>query len=331
MNAFKKISIRVLYLSLFVLALSLIYKRYFFEDFLKKEGILLYRLQRSINADYLFFSASSDYTFDPINDKDTTRVSILAMNYCNKSIKSIADGAHHAGVFKELIKHIPENSMEGIIVALNMRSFSPEWLTDENENALQKYAAIYRPLPPLIARMNVAFKNYPIKSKIELNQELDNYFSNWKIPLPPPKNTIENWCAVEKYGDWKNEKRQLADHYIKSYGFIIHEDHPRVKNFDEIVKIASKKKLKLIFHILPENVQEAQSLIGSDLLNLMKRNRDYLLNRYHKPDQQVWVIDNLSKVAHENFTDKDFPTEHYNEKGRTIIAKSIAEKINQIK
>ena len=71
----------------------------------------------------MFFSASSDYTFDPINDADTTRVSILAMNYCDKSIKSIAEGAHHAGVFKELIKHIPKHQIEGIIVAMNIRSF----------------------------------------------------------------------------------------------------------------------------------------------------------------------------------------------------------------
>ena len=42
-------------------------------------------------------------------------------------------------------------------------------------------------------------------------------------------------------------------------------------------------------------------------------------------------MDNLEKVDHMDFTDRDFPTEHYNQNGRTIIAKSIAEQLNAIK
>ncbi|MDB9725966.1 hypothetical protein OAA90_06255 [Salibacteraceae bacterium] len=331
MEIAKKIALRLLLIAIIISATALIYKRYFHYNFLKKEGILLSRLNHSINADYLFFSASSDYTFDPINDADTTRVSILAMNYCDKSIKSIAEGAHHAGVFKELIKHIPKHQIEGIIVAMNIRSFSPEWLTDINENALQQFAALYKPNPPLMARLNVALKNYPIKTKRELEKKRFEYFSNWKLPYDFPKNNIENWCALEKYGDWRNPKRQLADHYIKSYAFVIDEEHLRLRDFDKIVELAKLKELNLIFHILPEDVQEAQTLIGTELTDLMSANRDFLINRYHFPKKNVWVLDNLEKVDHMDFTDRDFPTEHYNQNGRTIIAKSIAEQLNAIK
>lgn len=331
MNSSKKIALRVIILAGILGISSLVYERYFYQDFLEKEGLLLYRLNRSLNADYLFFSASSDYTFDPVNDTDTTRVSILTMNFCNKSIKSIADGAHHVGVFKELTKHIPENSIEGIIVAMNLRSFSPGWLTDENENALQKFSAVYKPLPPLISRLNVALNNYDQYTKHELKKKQTSYFDSWKLPYPEPKNSITNWCAVEKYGDWKNPKRQLADHYIKNYAFVINDRHQRIQEFDEVVQLAKSKKLNLIFHILPENTDEADSLIGKDLIALMDSNRDFLMNRYHKPKQKVWVIDNLKSVRHKDFTDRDFPTEHYNQYGRAIIAQSIAKQLNELK
>ena len=330
MDFLKKIGLRVLLLAFIVLATAFVYKRYFFTSFLKKEGHLLYMLNRSINADYLFFSASSDYTFDPINDKDTNRVSFLTMNYCDKNIKSIAEGAHHAGVFKELIKHIPKNTVEGIIVAMNLRSFSPEWLTDPNENVLQQFAAIYKPNPPLLARLKVALKDYPIETSQEFDKRQKQYFSEWEIPYEFPKNNIENWCAIEKYGDWKNPKRQLADHYIKSYGLVIRKDHIRIHDFDEIVALANSKNLKLIFHILPEDLEEAQTLIGGSLTNLITANRDFIMERYHQPQNNVWVIDNLEKVSHADFTDRDFPTEHYNQNGRTIIAKAIAQQLKVI-
>jgi|TARA_B110000879_G_scaffold71163_1_gene99401 hypothetical protein len=332
MEILKKIGIRVLLLTFIILAAAFIYKRYFFSDFLKEEGHLLYMLNRSVNADYLFFSASSDYTFDTINDKDTGRVSFLTMNYCDKSIKSIAEGHHHAGVFKELIKHIPENTIEGIIVAMNLRSFCPKWLTDEkSENALQQYAAAYAPNFPLVTRLRLALKNYPIKTESELKETRAEYFKTWVLPYPFPKNNIENWCAIEKYGDWKNAKRQLADHYIKSYGFVIEKDHIRINDFDQIVELANTKNLRLIFHILPEDIEEAQILIGDSLTNLIAKNRNFMIQRYHQPQNNVWVIDNLEKVSHADFTDRDFPTEHYNQNGRTIIAKAIAQQLNAIK
>ena len=54
------------------------------------------------------------------------------------------------------------------------------------------------------------------------------------------------------------------------------------------------------------------------------------MERYHQPQNNVWVIDNLEKVSHADFTDRDFPTEHYNQNGRTIIAKAIAQQLKVI-
>ena len=71
----------------------------------------------------------------------------------------------------------------------------------------------------------------------------------------------------------------MADHYIKSYAFVIDEEHLRLRDFDKIVELAKLKELNLIFHILPEDVQEAQTLIGTELTDLMSANRDFLINR----------------------------------------------------
>ena len=77
-------------------------------------------------------------------------------------------------------------------------------------------------------------------------------------------------------------------------------------------------------------MEEAQTLIGGSLTNLITANRDFIMERYHQPQNNVWVIDNLEKVSHADFTDRDFPTEHYNQNGRTIIAKAIAQQLKVI-
>ncbi len=331
MEIVKKIGLRILLLAVIAIATSAIYKRYFYQSFLEKEGFLLYRLNRSVNADYLFFSASSDYTFDSINDIDTSRVSVLTMNYCTKSVKSIAGGAHHAGVFKQLIKHIPKNTIEGIIVSFNIRSFSPKWLTGINENLLQKYTALYKPNPVLISRLTGSLKFYPIRTQKELEQERNAYFSSWPLPYLFPKNTVKNWYSNERRFSTNDSIANISLEYLKSFAFVINDNHSRTKDFDEIVELAKSKNLKLILHVLPENMDEARRLIGDSLTALIQANRDFAIARYHNPTANVWVIDNLEKVRHVDFTDRDFPTEHYNQNGRTIIAKSIAKQLNAIK
>jgi hypothetical protein len=121
----------------------------------------------------------------------------------------------------------------------------------------------------------------------------------------------------------------LADHYIKSYAFQIDADkNPRIADFDKIVKVAKKKDLNLVFNLLAENTEYADSLVGKNLLWLMKSNRDLLVERYSK--QGVIVVDNLEIVPGWDYTDQHWTTEHYGQYGRQLIAKNVADSLKKL-
>ena len=154
--------------------------------------------------------------------------------------------------------------------------------------------------------------------------------SHWKketLPYPYPKNSVENWCEIEKWGDLNNPKRNLADHYIKNYAFVLDENNPRIIDFDEIVTICKSKNIKLAFNILGENIEHAEYLVDTDLTDLMIKNKIWLIDRYSK--QNVIMVDNFDEIADSCFYERDFPTEHYSFNGREIIATNIAKEITK--
>ena len=45
---------------------------------------------------------------------------------------------------------------------------------------------------------------------------------------------------------------------------------PRVLDFDEIMKVANKRKYIVVFNLLRENMGEAKLLVGDELIQLME-------------------------------------------------------------
>jgi hypothetical protein len=114
----------------------------------------------------------------------------------------------------------------------------------------------------------------------------------------------------------------LACHYIKNFAFKIDpKTNQRIKDFDEIVEIAKKRHIKIVFNLLAENMEEANKLVGKELIYLMENNRKFLINRYHRNGNLV--VDNLYAIQDNHFVDRNWPTEHYTRAGKLIIAKNI--------
>ncbi|MEM9022664.1 MAG: DUF4843 domain-containing protein, partial [Bacteroidota bacterium] len=206
------------------------------------------------------------------------------------------------------------------IVAMNLRSFGPGWVHSPLESALMKSNVMLAPRPPLINRFLVSLHAYDNRTAEERRQRKKLQWDQDSLPYAPPQHTVSSWCAVKKWpGD--QPRRGLADHFIKNFGWVLRDSNPRVADFDAIAAAAREQQVQLIFHILPENLALADSLVGPDLTNLIKQNRDFLTARYR--DQAI-VVDNLDLVPDEEFTDRDFPTEHYTQQGRKRVAVSLA-------
>ncbi len=291
------------------------------------------------NSEIVYFGESSNYS-TYYEDKDKRSISEYIANYFpTKRFGTVHKGALHARIYKYLMRQFPEqNDIETIIVTLNLRSFSANWIYSDLETALDKSVVLLKQGPALKNRFLLSFKGYDIKTKA---QRKDQFKRNWeestlKFPWEFPHLNVNQWDKViYKKGirnpdgtkDW--ETSALACHYIKSYAFQIDtQSNPRIKDFDDIAEYAASKGWNVIFNLLAENIDKAEELVGNELLFLMRQNRDLLVKRYQK--KGVIVVDNLEKVDSLYFRDKDWTTEHYWEEGRRIIAKNIADSLRSL-
>ncbi len=329
MDLIKKIAPRILLLGLIILISNFIYINTSYQSDLDKDGNILNKFEKAIvDADALYFSASPNGAVYR-TDSDKSFISkMIDDQLVHLKVKAVDTGAIHAGVFKNLIRMIPDASpVEYIIVNMNYRSFGAGWIHSKLENSIQKQMVFYNNRPAIINRFLQGLNYYECKTSEERNKMMLDYWASAELPFDPPQNNVEDWCAVEKWGDWTNPKRQLADHYIKNFAFTLDENNPRIQDFDEIVEICKEKGLKLFFVILPENLEEAELLVGKDLTDLMIDNKNYLVERYE--NKGAIMIDNFDLVSDSCFIERNFPSEHYKQTGREKIASSVANVLSQ--
>lgn len=309
---------------------SMVYKKIYWLPELKDQGPMLFNLlEFEWHNDVLYIGESSNYWIAP---EDTDKRSISDM--INDSLpgfrlSGMQVPAYHAGMFLPIVKMIDTHSrVKHLVITMNLRSFDKPWIYSTQEGALMRSKCFYYSSNPIYNRMCAALGYYPNPSAESQEQKMLQAFEfdTLKVSFPIKFNTIKRWCEQEKFplpgGGEDFPKRELADHYIKAYAFQIDtSSNPRIKDFDEMVKVCKQKNIKLYFNLLAENIQWADSLVGQDLVYLMKENRNLLVDRYTK--MGVTVVDNLESVPGECFGEKKWTTEHYNQKGRRIVAAKV--------
>lgn len=325
-----KLVAKILAFGIILLVINELYKRSLFIDFVDDHADQYLQVDKIKNCDIIYISASSNFPPEHIKENDPRKISQFVADYFPKlQFEAINKPASHAGVYRQLLPLFPEESeAKTFIITMNLRSFGPSWINSDLETALNESNMFYNDRPALINRFLVSLNAYENNSSSERNAVVQEHWSKDPLPYDEPNNTVNNWCAVDKWGDWKNPKRQLADQFIKQYAFVIDEENQRVKDFDEICRIANKKGFKIIYNLLAENIETADSLVGENLTILIRQNSEWLFNRY--TSKGFIVVNNLEVLRASNYIDKDFPTEHYDEKGRKTIAKNIANTLKSI-
>jgi hypothetical protein len=317
---------------------NIIYTKYFYKaDLELLDAKLLLQLDSlQYKSDVLYFAESSNGT---TANSDTCIWSISQMmdTLSPLKINAVEHGAIHAKTFLHLIKNINSNAkVKAIVVTLNSRSFGSPWINSKLETNISQANVMYENTPAIYKRVKLILNAYDNQSVQLRNLKLEKHWSNDFINVPknfPYKNVREwdngmgNGTYLLPNGDWDIPKITLACHYIKTYAFSIDTlSNPRIKDFDEIVVVAKQKNLKLIFHLLAENVQYADSLVGKELQNIMQENKQLLINRYIS--KGATVVNSFELVNGIDFIDQDWTTEHYNQTGRWNLAKNVLKKIN---
>ncbi len=315
-------------------------KKWWQEDIKGIDDTLLYdQLKASVKEnEVLYFAESSNASF-AATDTVTKSISELT-NDCFPGLrmKAIEKGALHAGVFKNLIRLIPDQSnVKTVVVTMNLRSFDSNWIHAPLENYCLQLNILYNNYPPLYNKMRLVFKMYDYKEDWERLEDFKREMKKVELyaPFPLPHKTVSEWDGyifhhpfLNEDGSWDNTKTALACTNVKIFAFNIDTlRNPRIKDFDEIVEICKKKNIRLYFNLLAENTQYADSLVGKELVGMMRINRDLLVERYTR--KGVTVIDNLESVDGKDYIDQNWTSEHYNQKGRKSIARNLAGKLKK--
>ena len=332
----KKLLIRIVMVLVMLVVLNWVYSKWFFVKDLRKHSDIV-ELSWQVTDDscriiYLGESSNNNFGKEETNHR---KISDFTSDYFPAvKMGDLTKEASHSQTYYYMLKQIPISSaVETVIVTMNLRSFGPNWIYSKLETALRKQLVLLEDYPPLVNRFMLAFKAYPIKTEQEWVDLI--YWHRRHDPLDFPYDfPFDNnyaWDSAVAWRGWRDaegcrdqEMTELACHYIKSYGFQMTDDNPRVKDYDAIVDLCRERGWNLVFNLMAENVDKAHQLVGDDLLFLIKRNRDYLLSRYDDMEG-VAIVNNLSLVRDVNFIDQDWTTEHYYEEGRRIIARHLAQ------
>lgn len=331
----KKLVIRVAAVAVMLVCMNWVYSKWFFRnDLVKYSDIVELSWQVADDSCRIVYVGESSNNHYGKEEPDRRKISAYVSEYFpTVKMGDMTREASHAQTYYYMLKHIPEDAAaETVVVTMNLRSFGSSWIYSRLETALRKQLVLLKDYPPFFNRFLLAFKAYTIHS----DEEWDNMAKEARrtAPLDFPYEfqhpTSDEWDKSMAWNGWRDGegnrdqvKTELACHYVKTYAFTITDDNPRVADFDAIVELCRQRGWHLIFNLMAENVDKANELVGEDLLFLMRRNRDYLLQRYGSMEDVV-IVDNLSLVRDVNFIDQNWTTEHYYEEGRRIIADNVA-------
>ena len=327
-------------LCLIIVVLNVIYNFTLYQKDLDEKCAEVVQVRNTqAETDIYYFAESSNFNTRENDSIQNSISEIINFFYPSLKITAINKPATHAGIYKHWLTQINVNAKKpkAIIVTLNMRSFDAMWVNSILETQLQESVVLAEQRPNIINRFFLSLQAFDNKTDKQREQIMLSDWENTKLifPFEFRYKTVREWDYGTNYdhffkkedGSKDDDRTRLACHYIKAYALNINDKNQRVKDFDEMAAWCDKNKINLYLNLMAENIEYADSLVGKELVFLMKQNRDFLVKRYQKGN--CVVVDNLEAVPGKEFTDQTWTTEHYGYKGRMIIAKNVAKTLNK--
>lgn len=318
------------YLLILLVLLDVVYRYTFYERDLREGCTLMERSVKPVEeqADIAYLGESSNHSVAD-DEEDKRFISDMLQDLLpNHQVCNMDKDACHAGVYYDILRNIPkDNPVKVAVVTVNLRSFSAEWLYSSLEVPLQKEQVFMRRGPALYKRMLLAFKGYAHWSEKERTAKVRHELRRQGFdPVEGvPYNTAAKWDKA-LYGSLTAAGADeitlsMATHYVKAFACKVDDKNPRIRDLDRIVKLCKKRGWMPVFLILPDNEEQMTEMVGPGLVELLRRNGDFIDRRYRS--QGVTVVNCQGMVPDAEFRDRDFPTEHYRQAGRQSIAYAL--------
>lgn len=331
-----KILGRIAFLGILAVLSIWIYNQYIWPLDRKEHAYFLEELTHSRDTcDLIYIGESSNMWYHP-DSGDAREISKMIEHRTNRKVLNLSKSAYHIGIYQTIFEHFETlNTLRDVVLTVNLRTFGPPCVHSKLETSLQKDRIFYANEMPFIKKMRAVFSLYDNTDEKTRDRKMWEHWTYDTLNLAQKRMkyyTVKNWCSVPKFLDSAGienmNKRILADHYVKAYGFNITENNPRIKDLDALTSRVDTSRYNLHLLILSENTQWADSLAGEELADLMRENRDFIVQRYSNKYTNVHIIDNLETVPPRYFGEKQWTTEHYFWQGRSMIANSV---INHLK
>ncbi len=328
----RNIAFKFLLLAAVLAVLDVVYRYTFYERDLREGCTLMERSLKPVaeGADIAYLGESSNHAVAD-DEEDKRFISDMLQDLLpDNRVCNMDKDACHAGIYYDILRNIPkDNPVRVAVVTVNLRSFSAEWIYSSLEVALQKEQVFMKPAPALYKRILLAFKGYNHWSEKEREAKVRHSLQHQSFEHPAIHyRTAAEWdlalcdSLIASGADiW------MATHYVKAFACQIDESNPRIKDLDRIVILCRKRGWQPVFLMLPDNEEQMASMVGPALVDLLRRNGNFIEQRYSQ--MGVTVVNCQGMVADCNFRDRDFPTEHYRQEGREAIANALYNAIRQ--
>lgn len=328
-NGFKLLR-SILLLAVLLVVLDIVYRYTFYDRDLREGCTLMERSLKPVGeqADIAYLGESSNHTVAE-DEEDKRFISDMLQDLMpSHRVCNMDKDACHAGIYYDILRNIPkDNPVKVAVVTVNLRSFSAEWLYSSLEVPLQKEQVYMRRAPALYKRMLLAFKGYAHWSEDERDTKVRKALRHQGFdPVAGvPYSTAAEWDkalydSLSAVGA-DEVTISMATHYVKAFACKIDDKNPRIRDLDRIVKLCKQRGWMPVFLILPDNEEQMTELVDPGLVELLRRNGNFIDQRYRS--QGVTVVNCQGMVADADFRDRDFPTEHYRQAGRQAIAYAL--------
>ena len=326
----KTIALKFMLLAAVLAVLDVVYRYTFYPRDLREGCTLMERSLKPVaeEADIAYLGESSNHSVAEDEDDKRFISDMLQDLLPNHRVCNMDKDACHAGVYYDILRNVPsDNQLRVAVVTVNLRSFSAEWLYSSLEVPLQKEQVYMRHAPALYKRMLLAFKGYAHWSETERESKVRRALRHQEFDRVEgvPYLTAAEWDKAlydSLTAAGADEVTvSMATHYVKAFACRIDDDNPRIRDLDRIVRLCRKRGWMPVFLILPDNEEQMAEMVGPGLVDIIRRNGNYIEQRYRQ--QGVLVVNCQGMVADADFRDRDFPTEHYRQAGRQAIAYAI--------
>ena len=322
------------------------------------------------SCDVVYLGESSNTSFNPWTDTLGYSVSQWLKYYfdSNVVVDGVSHDGYHIGMFRKMLDLLPSKGRNGkqptLVVTVYMRSFGPAATFNPNEASNQQEAVFYSQRLPLLNRMYVSLHHYDNRNSLEMEREKFRWWRTHSLQKATDKlstekssrefkgmdgfPTTKSWFSTLSGQNYElpQEIRNMADAYIKEFGWVMDDNNPRLQDLKAMVEECSSKKVNLVLLLLAPNRAHADSLFGSTLTQYIDYNLDFLRDRiatWQKnieqemgdcgTDYPALILVDIPKLYQENYgsfpssahyTDQFFPTEHVDAHVRGFISAQLA-------